>query len=390
MEISNNKLRIALITDGIWPFVIGGMQKHSFYLCKYLARNGVEVELFHTAAGEQDIQMEKYFSPEELQYIHSHFVPRPVSDGKPGHYIRMSYAYSALVYQALKKLTASGTKIDFIYTKGLAGWETLRQKANIPGRPPVSVKVHGYEYYQKAASLKEKLKHYLIRPAFKEVNLLADYIFSYGGNITDIIKKRIPGSENKIIEIPTGIEREFLADNIMPHDKVSFVFIGRNERRKGVYELNKAIRQIQGLDFEFHFIGDIPEAFRIQAPNIHYHGVLKEREAITAVMQQADVLVCPSYSEGMPNVILEGMASGCAIIASDVGAVNIQVDTSNGWLIKPGYVSELKEALKNAIGMPKEKLLKMRKDSIEKVKDRFLWENVIKLTIFNIKNLINR
>ncbi len=176
----------------------------------------------------------------------------------------------------------------------------------------------------------------------------------------------------------------------MPHDKVSFVFIGRNERRKGVYELNKAIRQIQGLDFEFHFIGDIPEAFRIQAPNIHYHGVLKEREAITAVMQQADVLVCPSYSEGMPNVILEGMASGCAIIASDVGAVNIQVDTSNGWLIKPGYVSELKEALKNAIGMPKEKLLKMRKDSIEKVKDRFLWENVIKLTIFNIKNLINR
>ena len=32
-------MRIALITDGIAPYVIGGMQKHSFYLAKYFAKN---------------------------------------------------------------------------------------------------------------------------------------------------------------------------------------------------------------------------------------------------------------------------------------------------------------------------------------------------------------
>ena len=40
-------MRVALITDGIYPYVIGGMQKHSFYIAKYLAKNRVYVDLFH-------------------------------------------------------------------------------------------------------------------------------------------------------------------------------------------------------------------------------------------------------------------------------------------------------------------------------------------------------
>ena len=388
MEKHKENLRIALITDGIWPFVIGGMQKHSFYLCKYFARNGVFVELFHTADSESDIQLDKCFTSEEQKFIRSHFIPRPITDARPGHYVRSSYRYSISVFNELMQIINEGTKIDFIYSKGLAGWETIRQKENIPGRPPVAVKVHGYEYFQKAASFKEKLKQYFLRPAFVTVNTDADYIFSYGGKITDIIKKHIPKSKDKIIEIPTGIEREFLTKDLKPHSKRTFVFIGRNERRKGIFELNKAIRQLKDQDFTFNFIGDIPEESRIHSPNIVYHGVLKDREAITSIMQSSDVLVCPSYAEGMPNVILEGMASGCAIIASDVGAVNIQVDKSNGWLIEPGSVKNMYQTLTSAIDLEAGNLHKMRENSHRKVKEFFLWENVIKMKIDAIKKII--
>ena len=41
-------MRIALVTDGIYPYVMGGMQKHSYYLCKYLVKLGVEIDLYHT------------------------------------------------------------------------------------------------------------------------------------------------------------------------------------------------------------------------------------------------------------------------------------------------------------------------------------------------------
>ena len=40
-------MRIALITDGIYPYVMGGMQKHSYFLAKFLAKNKIYVDLFH-------------------------------------------------------------------------------------------------------------------------------------------------------------------------------------------------------------------------------------------------------------------------------------------------------------------------------------------------------
>ena len=42
-------MRIALLTDGLWPDTIGGMQKHSFYLAKYLALNGHHVDVYYCA-----------------------------------------------------------------------------------------------------------------------------------------------------------------------------------------------------------------------------------------------------------------------------------------------------------------------------------------------------
>ena len=51
-------------------------------------------------------------------------------------------------------------------------------------------------------------------------------------------------------------------------------------------------------------------------------------------MDNCDILICPSYSEGMPNVILEGMSRGLAIITTDVGANELLVSNENGKLIK--------------------------------------------------------
>ena len=53
----------------------------------------------------------------------------------------------------------------------------------------------------------------------------------------------------------------------------------------------------------------------------------------------------PSLSEGMPTVILEAMARGKAVIATDVGAVSELVSEENGVLIQAGSVEELSNAL---------------------------------------------
>ena len=71
-------------------------------------------------------------------------------------------------------------------------------------------------------------------------------------------------------------------------------------------------------------------------------------------MQACDVLVCPSWSEGLPNVILEAMANGLAILATNVGATNILINEKTGWLLEKCSVSEIKNSLVKIISTKSE------------------------------------
>jgi hypothetical protein len=63
-------MRIALLTNGIYPFQIGGIQKHSYYLAKYFAKEKVTVDIYHSGLNnnEKDIKLEDYFEVEELYF----------------------------------------------------------------------------------------------------------------------------------------------------------------------------------------------------------------------------------------------------------------------------------------------------------------------------------
>ena len=111
-------MRVALITDGIAPYVIGGMQKHSFYLAKYFAKNNIQVDLIHYNNSSYDISQLEFFTEEEKKFIHSIVIEFPVSLKFPGHYIYNSYQYSCLAFNAIKHQL---TSYDFIYTKGFSG-----------------------------------------------------------------------------------------------------------------------------------------------------------------------------------------------------------------------------------------------------------------------------
>jgi len=86
---------IALVTDGIFPFVIGGIQKHSFNLAKHLAHNKVFVEIYSAFNDDnyEKIIREK-FTIEENEYINLIRIPTSPSFRFPGHYIWESYQYS--------------------------------------------------------------------------------------------------------------------------------------------------------------------------------------------------------------------------------------------------------------------------------------------------------
>lgn len=378
-------MKIALLTNGIYPYVIGGMQKHSYYLAKYLAKNNIHVVVYHYLSNTEDTGIQKLFSDEEDKHIQLIAVDFPKVGNFPGHYIRDCYLYSDNIFNNFDNIN----DFDFIYAQGFSGWKLLEEKQNGLNAPPVGINFHGLEMFQKSGTIREKFEQFMFRP-FVTTNLKsADLCFSLGDNLSNIISS-IGIKLNKIYQIANGIENTWISPSIKPiYRPIKFLFVGRYARRKGIEELCTVINQLLlEFEFEFHFVGPIPEYLQIKSPRVIYWGLIKDVEKLQSIFQQFDVLVCPSYSEGMPTVILEAMASGLAVIATDVGAVSAMVSEENGWLISPGSKHQLREALINAIHTSDEELINKKMKSQSIVRENFTWDKVIQKTIKTIQSII--
>lgn len=376
-------MKLLILTDGIAPFVIGGMQKHSFQLAKHLAMLGHKITLVHcvydkNAMPDQE-SIAASFGIDAMQNLEIISMRFPPAAWYPGHYVKESYIYSKIIYG---KLAERLSEFDFIYAKGFTGWHFLEKKKRGQNLPPIGIKFHGYEMLQPPSGLMMRLHNMILRGPTEWNNRNADFIFSYGGKITLIIES-LGISNDRIIEIPTGIEASWVSEKIQPisSNLINFVFVGRFERRKGVEELTDSLKNMvdQNDQFHFHFIGPVPPSIQIKSSKITYHGSIKESDKIRDILDQCQILVVPSHSEGMPNVIMEGMARGLAIVATDVGAVASVVDDKNGWFVTPADSAELSAKLLGIIRGEKSVIESKREASLLRIRE-FTWEKIAALT----------
>lgn len=379
-------MKLLLITDGISPFVIGGMQKHSAGLAKNLTEQGVQLTLVHCVqfdkkvpSREEVIESLGLDSSTGLEVIGMKF-PKP--GFVPGHYLSESYLYSMQVYLLLKDRLSD---FDFIYTKGFTGWYFIKKKKSGVSLPPIGVKFHGYEMFQKGGGLRLRWERMLLRGPVKWISTNADKVFSYGGKITELIKS-IGVNENKIIIIPSGINENWISPKKKEiNDELNFLFVGRYERRKGIEELTTVIssREIRE-DVKFHFAGPIEPSKRLKRPDVIYHGEVRSAEEIKKIYDACDVLLVPSHSEGMPNVILEGMSRGLAIVATNVGAIASMVEEDNGWLISPHDIGRLKNAIDSAVDGSWSNIREKGAKGLKKIQQEFIWKSIAEKTIVAI------
>jgi len=131
------------------------------------------------------------------------------------------------------------------------------------------------------------------------------------------------------------------------------LFVGNILRAKGVDVLLRALAACRGDWETFHFVGAGPDTEAMGAlarrldlgDRVEWAGRQPGRE-VAAWMRSADFLVLPSLSEGRPNVVLEAMASGLAVVASRVGGVPHLIDDGRtGLIVEPGDVAGLAAAI---------------------------------------------
>lgn len=380
-------MKICLLTDGIAPYVTGGMQRHSFNLCNELLKQEHEVTLVHCVYGKSSLPKKEEVNElfENSKHLNLHTLRFPESSGMPGHYIKESYQYSLAIISLLKdKLPL----FDLIYVKGFSGWGLLQQrKKGILKTCPILINFHGLEMFQAPASFGERLKSYLLKSPAKWNLKEADYCISYGGKITSLLN-RIGIPSTKIMVIPGAVSDSTLLERRNLPVNSKFLFVGRYERRKGIEELMQVIGSMPEL--EISFVGAIPPSKKMNRANVHYYGEVKDAITLNEIFDEHTFLIAPSHSEGMPNVILEAMSRGLIPLATRVGNVEELIDNNIGLLFEPKSIEGIREAIEAALLLDYAAVLERSSNSIKKIRENFTWSQIISQTIENFQRVVEK
>lgn len=133
----------------------------------------------------------------------------------------------------------------------------------------------------------------------------------------------------------------------------SFVVLSRYGENKGTYDLIDAVEKIRNdyPDIKLYMAGDgeVEKAKSLVKDkklekNIIINGWAGFEKKISLLKKSA-TLILPSHNEGLPMSILEGMASGKAIISTAVGAIPEVITEENGILVKAGDIKMLSKAM---------------------------------------------
>lgn len=154
-------------------------------------------------------------------------------------------------------------------------------------------------------------------------------------------------SSNKNIQVlynPLEINEGVCPNNERP----VFLFMGRLGKRKGAYDIIEACKLIENKNFEIHLYGD-GELKKLQqlATEADLEDIVKVKGWISGdekenAFKSADVLLLPSYNEGLPISVLEGMSYGLPVLSTPVGGTAEAVENEvNGFLIEPGDINSL-------------------------------------------------
>jgi teichuronic acid biosynthesis glycosyltransferase TuaC len=161
------------------------------------------------------------------------------------------------------------------------------------------------------------------------------------------------------VHLPLGSNHRLLAAQALPRDearaaldlagdRLVVLFVGDLLAAKGIRELADAILASDDR-YVAVFVGDGPErGYGSEDPRgsrcLQYRGPQRHEE-IARYMSAADVLVLPSYSEGLPTVLVEAGSLGLPVIASAVGGIPSLLGDDRGTILREVSAEAIVEAL---------------------------------------------
>lgn len=217
----------------------------------------------------------------------------------------------------------------------------------------VILHIHGamFDKFIEDSPLQKKNKIIALLNSVDRVIVLSESWLTY-------FSKYIPKDKLLVIYNPSSTFKPGFIKNYNKK-RIQVLFMGRMGERKGTYDLIKAVKLIKASDFILNMYGDgdIAQA-KALVEKENLQGVITvnnwvSHSEINELYENADIMVLPSYAEGLPMSLLEAVGKGLALVSTKVGGIpEIVKDGENGFLIEAGDVVALSEKLKELIETP--------------------------------------
>jgi len=226
--------------------------------------------------------------------------------------------------------------------------------------------------------------YFLLTPIIKLIWSGASSVISNSQGLKELALKTNP--KQKIDTIFNGID----VSEFKPAEKISenfqIICVSRLTQRKGLHFLisafAKIISEFPNVQLKIVGEGDAQEKLEFQTKElglkekINFTGRI-EHEKLPSIYSQSSVFVLPSLNEGMSNTMLEALATGLPIIATNTGGTKELVeDGVNGFIVKMEDSDDIAEKIKLLISNPE--LQKRMSLASRKKSESLSWESVAK------------
>ena len=303
-----------LVFSPYYPPHIGGLESHADEFNENMAKRGVHITVFtpqipHTAPQKETL----YGSVHILRFPAFELIPK----------YPFPQFWRPLFWHMLSALSHEQTNIVISRTRFFLTSLIALAYAKTHHLPLIHIE-HGSDFVKHTplVSFCAKIYDYTFgRLVFSTANV----IVANSEATAQFCKKFAPRKE--CVVIYRGIAKELIDSThlnqkvlqMYPHPII--VFLGRLINGKGVEDLIRAVFPLK--NYTLLIIGDGPQKKYLQKiarnnSHIVFYGQ-KERADALSILKAADILVNPSYTEGLPSSVTEAALCKKAIVATDVG-----------------------------------------------------------------------
>jgi len=207
--------------------------------------------------------------------------------------------------------------------------------------------------------------------------LCAERVVTYHPQTQRLLRRL--GILHKTRVIPTGIDTtEWPARESRGDPSVTVSYVGRLESVKGVDDFLAATIPLkkQYPELTIQVAGWYPAGHPLverYQDDVTFTGLVDD---VRALLNETDIYVLPSYSEGLSNALMEAMSTGCACVASDVGGNRFLIQNGiSGFLFPAGDREALRAHVRRLVDDPAKRMA-LGRAARRQIEEHFDWEHV--------------